>query len=54
MAEKGDLENLEGDLGLPQRRFLLGLSSGLPDIMPLPGIAFARMRPSNDVINDII
>ena len=51
MVGKGDLGNLEGDLGLPQHQFLLELSSELPDIMPLPGIRLARLRPSNDAIS---
>jgi len=48
MAERDDLQNLGGDLGLPQRRVLLGLSSGLPDTAPLPRIALSRLRLSND------
>ena len=48
------LRNLANDWGLPQRRFLLGLSSGLLDTMPSPGIAFARLTSSNHTINDII
>ena len=48
------LQNLANDSGLPQRRFLLGLSSGLLDVMPSPGIAFARPPPSDHAINDII
>ena len=48
MAEKDDLQNLEADLGLLQHRFLRGLSSGLPDTMPAPGIALERLRLSND------
>jgi hypothetical protein len=54
MVEKDDLQNLGGDLSLPGRRFLLGLSSEPPDIAPLPGIALARLRLSNDAINDIV
>jgi hypothetical protein len=37
-----------------QCRFLLGLSSGLLDIMPLPGTMLAQSKLSNDAINDII
>ena len=51
MAEKDDLQNLEADLGLLQHRCLRGLSSGLPDTMPAPGIALERLRLSNDAIN---
>ena len=53
MAGKGDLGSLEGDLGPPQHQSLLELSSELPDIMPLPGIGLARLRPSNDAISGI-
>jgi hypothetical protein len=58
MAEKDDLQNLGGDLGLPQSQFLPELSSGLPDIVPLPGITLALLSLSdkeiNDVVNDIL
>ena len=53
MAAKGDPQNLGGDSGLPQHQSLLELSSGLPGIVPLPGITFAQMTQSNDAINDI-
>ena len=43
MAEKDDLQNLGGDLGPLQHRFLLVLFSGRPDIMPWPGIESARL-----------
>ena len=46
MAEKDDLQNLGGDLGLPQSRFLPELSSGLQDIAPLPGITLALLSLS--------
>ena len=51
MAEKDGLGNLGDDLSPRQCQSLLELSSALPDIMPLPGIAFARMTQSNDAIN---
>ena len=51
MAEKGGLQNLGADLGQPQHRFLLGLSSGLPDTMPMLGIALVQLRLSNNSIN---
>ena len=54
MAEKDGLQDLGADLGLLQHRFLLGLSSGLPDTMPVPRIALERLRLSNDAINVII
>ena len=54
MAKKHDHQNLEVDLGPPQRRSLLGLSSELPDIVPSQGITIAQMRQSNDIINVII
>ena len=54
MAKKDDHQSLGDDLGLPQHRFLLGLSSGLLDIMPLPGTMLAQSKLSNDAINDII
>ena len=54
MEEKGDLQNLGGDLGLPQCRFLLELSSGLPDSEPSPGRIPAQLMSSNDAINGII
>ena len=49
MAGKDDLGNLEDDLSLRQHLFPTELSSALPGIAPLPGIAFARMTKSNDV-----
>ena len=56
MAEKYDRENLGDDLGQRQRQFLLELSSGVQDRVPLQGIVFARMIhwQSNDAISDIL
>ena len=54
MAEKYDRENLGDDLGQRQRQFLLELSSGIQDRVPLQGIVFARMIQSNDAISDIL
>ena len=54
MAEKDDRENLGDDLGLPQRQFLLELSSVLRDKVPSPEIAFAQMTQSNEAISDVI
>jgi len=58
MAVKDDLQNLGGDVGPPQHRFLLGLFSGLLDRVSSPGIALARLMLSsgavNDTINDIL
>ena len=51
MVEKDDLQNLGGDVGPPQNRFLLVLFSGPPDIVPWPGIGPARLTLSNDVVN---
>ena len=53
MAEKDGLQNLGGDLGPPQRQFLLGLSSGLLDVVPSLGIWFAQSMLSDDAISDI-
>ena len=50
MVEKDGLQNLGADLGLPQHQFLLGLSSGLPDTMPVPGRALARLRLSKKLM----
>jgi hypothetical protein len=41
-------------LGQRQCQFLLELSSALPDIVPSPGIVFARMIQSKWWINDIM
>jgi hypothetical protein len=54
MAEKDDLQNLGGDVGPPQHRFLLVLFSGPPDIVPWPGIGSARLTLSNDVVNNTV
>jgi len=54
MAEKDDLQNLGGDVGPPQRRFLLVLFSGLPDIVPSPRIVLAQLTLSNDAVNNTI
>ena len=53
MAEKDDRENQGDDFGQRQRLFLLELSSALQDRVPSPGIVFARMIQSNDVISAI-
>jgi hypothetical protein len=54
MAEKDDHGNLGSELGQRQCQFLLELSSALPDIVPSPGIVFARMIQSKWWINDIM
>jgi hypothetical protein len=54
MAEKNDLQNLGGDAGPPQHRFLLVLFSGPPDIVPWSGIGSARLRLSNDAVDNIV
>ena len=54
MAETDDLQNPGGDLGPPQHQFPLGLSSGLRDRVPTPGITIAQTRRSNNAINGII
>ena len=54
MAGKDDLQNLGGDLGPPQHRFLLVLSSGRPDIMPWPGIGPVRLMLSNDAVDKLV
>ena len=54
MAEKDDLQNLEGDVGPPQHQFLLVLFSGPPDIVPWSGIGSARLKLSNDVVDNIV
>ena len=54
MAEKNDLQYLGGDLGLPQRRFLLEPSSGLLDVVLASGITLVWLKRSNHAINDII
>ena len=51
---KDDRENLGDDLGQRQCQFLLELSSALQDRVLPPGIEFARMIKSNDVISDMI
>lgn len=50
MAKKDDLQIQGGDLGLPLRQFLLGLSSELLDVVPSPGISFAQPTQPSDVI----
>ena len=54
MAKKDGHQNPVGDLGPPQRRFLLGLSSGLPDVVPSLRIWFAQPMLSDDAISVII
>ena len=54
MAEKDDLQNLEGDGGPPQHRFLLVLFSGPPDIVPWPGKEIAPLTLSNYAVNNIV
>jgi hypothetical protein len=54
MAEKNDLQNLGGDVGPPQHRFLLVLSSGPPDIVPWRGKGTARPTLSNDAVDNIV
>ena len=54
MAEKDDLQNLEGDVGPPQHQFLLVLFSGPPDIVPWSGTGSARLKLSNDVVDNIV
>ena len=54
MVVKDDLQNLGGDVGPPQHRFLLVLFSGPPDIVPWPGIGPARLKLSNDAFNNIV
>ena len=51
MAEKDGRENLGDDLDQRRHQFLLELSSALQDRVPSPGIAFARMMPSNNAIS---
>ena len=53
MAVKDGRENLGDDLGQRQRLFLLEPSSVLQDRVPSLGIAFARMKQSNDAINNV-
>ena len=54
MAEKDDLQNLGGDVRPPQHRFLLVIFSGPPDIVPWQGIVSARLRLSNDAVDNIV
>jgi hypothetical protein len=54
MVEKDDLQNLGGDVGQPQHRFLLVLFSVPPDIVPWPGIGPARLTLSNDAVDNIV
>ena len=54
MAEKDDHQNLGGDVGPPQHRFLLVLFSGPPDIVPWQGIGPARLTLSNDVVDNVV
>jgi hypothetical protein len=54
MAEMDDLQNLGGDVGPPQHRFLLVPFSGTPDIVPRPGIGSARLTLSNDAVDNIV
>ena len=53
MAEKDDLQNLGGDVGPPQHRFLLVLFSGPLDIVPWSGIGSAPPTLSNDAVDNI-
>ena len=53
MAEKDDLQNLGGDVGPLQHRFLPVLFSGPQDIVPLPEIESARLNLSNDVVDNL-
>ena len=41
-------------MGPPQHRFLLVLFSGLPDIVPWPGIETARLKLSDDKVYNIV
>ena len=54
MAEKDDLQNLGGDVGPRQRRFLLVLFSGPLDIVPWPKIGSARLTWSNEVVDNVV
>ena len=54
MAAKDDLQNLGGDAGPPQNRFLLVLFSGPPDIVPWPGKGHARLTSSNKAVDNIV
>ena len=54
MAAKSDPQNLGSDSGLSQCQSLLELSSGPPGTVPLPGISFAQLKQSNNIINDIV
>ena len=54
MAERNDLQNLGGDVRPLQHRFLLVLFSGLPDIVPWPGIGPARLTLSNYAVDNIV
>ena len=54
MAEKDDHQNLGGELGPPQNRFLLVLFSGPPDIVPWLGIGPAQLTLSNCIVDNIV
>ena len=54
MGEKNDLQNLGGDVGPPQHRFLLVPFSGPLDTVPWPGIESAQLTLSNDVVDNIV
>ena len=54
MAAKDDLQNLGGDAGPPQNRFLLVLFSGPPDIVPWPGIRPALLTLTNNAVDNIV
>ena len=54
MAEKDDPQNLGGDVGPPQHRFLLVLFSEPPDIVPWLGIGPPRPTLSNVAVDVIV
>ena len=54
MAKKDDLQNLEGDVSPPQRRFPLVLFSGPPDIVPWPEKGHARLTSSSKAVDNIV
>ena len=54
MAKKDDPQNLGGEVGPPQHRFLLVLFSGPLDILPWPGKDHARLTLSNEAVGNIV